>query len=108
MDSAVLAVLSVLSEPNPSWTTAAVLVAAAAPVVVVDVTLTREGSWAPQGCCSVQAAWQVLTPPQPATHCWPHSIQTWKGMVKLYSVMFGDRPLAQVQSYVKVSWECVR
>lgn len=84
--------------------TGPVLVAADA-LLEVAVELTREGSWAPQGCSSTQAAWQVLTSLQPATHCWPHSMQMWKGMVKLYSVKFGDRPLPQVQSYVRVSCE---
>jgi hypothetical protein len=57
--------------------------------------LGRMGLWAPQGWSCLQAEEQVLSPLQLVTHWLPHSWQTKKGMVCVYSVTLGERPSPQ-------------
>jgi hypothetical protein len=78
--------------PRPLYTVPAAFVLAAAlspavavaeddAVVLVSEALGGDGSRAPQGWSSLQADWQVFTPPQPATHVVPYCVQMKYGSV---------------------------
>lgn len=67
-------------------------------VLLMVEELGLMGSCAPQGWFSRQADAQVLSPwPQLATHWFPHSWQTKKGMVWVYCVTLGEMPSPHTQ-----------
>lgn len=74
----------------------AVLLGVGSAVADDEVTLTRRGSWAPQGLSSRHEDAHALSL-QASTHWFPHSMHMWYGSVREYSDMLGFFWSPQIQ-----------
>ena len=95
------------SVPSPVYTAPPpiLVLVAVASIEKLVVVLTLVGFWAPQRLSTRQSFWHVVWPlPQAATHWFPYSWHSKKGMVWVKLLVSGVKPFPQTQSKSRVSW----